>query len=63
MTQKELLYFEDAISHEQNIIAYLNDMLNSINYDNLIPFIEEEQKKHKNTQKKLIKVIKEYSND
>ena len=63
MTQKELLYFEDAISHEQNIIAYLNDMLNSINDDNLIPFIEEEQKKHKNTQKKLIKVIKEYSND
>lgn len=34
MTQKELLYFEDAIKHESNIISILNESLNNIEEKN-----------------------------
>ena len=61
MTQKELLYIEDAITHEQNVIAYLSSEASNLRDEKLISFIDEEIKKHENTKNKLIKKLEENS--
>lgn len=57
MTQKELLYVEDAVGHEQNIIKILDESLANLEDENLVSFIESEVKKHSTTLKKLIKLL------
>lgn len=61
MTQKELLYIEDAITHEQNVIAYLSSEASNLRDEKLISYIDEEIKKHENTKNKLIKKLEENS--
>ena len=63
MTQKELLYYEDAISHEKNIISYLKDAIDRMNDRDLCSFLERETKKHKTMQEKLMKKLKEIENE
>ena len=63
MTQKELLYIEDAITHEQNVIAYLSSEASNLRDEKLISYIDEEIKKHENTKKKLLKQLEDNSND
>ena len=46
MTEKELLYVEDAICHEDSVIAYLNDMVNGLEDESLVSFVKKETKKH-----------------
>lgn len=46
MTQKELLYLEDAINHEKNIISICNEAINMLENDDLISFFENEKNKH-----------------
>ena len=62
MTQKELLYFEDAIGHEDNIIKIINNTIDSLNDDELITFMQEEVGKHQNLKQELMDVLKEVSN-
>ena len=59
MTEKELLYVEDAIGHEENVIAYLNDTLNDLEDKSLIKFVSEEMKKHEKLRTKLITVLED----
>ena len=40
MTQKELLYVEDAIGHEKNIISICNETVNMLEEDDLVSFME-----------------------
>ena len=61
MTQKELLYLEDAIGHEKNIISICNESLSYLGDDTLVTFIESEIKKHEGMKKKLINKLKECS--
>lgn len=63
MTQKELLYVEDAIGHEQNIISICEDMLNNLEDENLVSFMKSEIKSHTQTKESLIKVLEEKSNE
>ena len=63
MTQKELLYFEDAIGHEKNIIAVCRDTINRLTDENLINFMESEVSKHEETQNKLMKLLEEKTNE
>ena len=63
MTQKELLYIEDAIGHETSVIAYLNNALNSLKDEELITYINDVIKKHENTKKKLLKKLEDNLND
>lgn len=63
MTQKELLYFEDAIGHEKNIIAVCNDTIKRLTDENLITFMESEVEKHQETQNKLTRRLEEKSNE
>ena len=54
MTEKELLYIEDAIGHEQNIISICNESLNMLDDEKLISFIKNEIKHHKKIEESLI---------
>ena len=57
MTQKELLYVEDAIGHEKNIISICKNTINNLTDKKLISFIEEEINKHILIEKRLIKML------
>lgn len=63
MTQKELLYVEDAIGHEQNIICILEDTLNNIEDDSLGSFINKQINKHDGIKEKLMKLLEDKSNE
>lgn len=63
MTQKELLYFEDAIGHEKNIIAVCQDTIGRLSDEKLITFMEEEVSKHMETQNKLKRLLEGKSNE
>lgn len=62
MTQKELLYVEDAVEHEKSIIKICNDLLNKLTDNNLSLFIKEEIKTHETMKNELISLLKEKSN-
>ena len=53
MTQKELLYVEDAVKHENNMIGVLNETMDLLEDEDLVSFIEGEKKKHCNFVEKL----------
>ena len=63
MTQKELLYIEDAIGHEKSIIKICNDAINNLSDDKLISFMKNEIKKHTTTKDKLLKTLEDKSNE
>ena len=62
MTQKELLYVEDAIGHEGNIIKICEDMINTMEDENLITFMEKQIKKHTNLKNKMINMLEDKIN-
>ena len=59
MTQKELLYVEDAIGHEQNIICILEETLNNIEDNSLGTFINKQINKHDSIKEKLMKIFED----
>ena len=63
MTQKELLYVEDAILHEKNIVAICKETINCLEDENLVSFLKKEVKKHESMQEKLLNMLKEKSNE
>ena len=63
MTQKELLYVEDAIGHESNIIAMLEVTINSLEDEKLVSFIGKELKEHQTMKEKLMKKLEELANE
>ena len=63
MTQKELLYVEDAIGHETSIIEILNESLELLDDEKLITFIEEEIEKHNDLKQGLINLLEDEINE
>lgn len=63
MTQKELLYMEDAIGHEQNLDTILTNYSDTIENKNLKSFLKKLAKKHKNLEEKLLKVMENITNE
>ena len=63
MTQKELLYLEDAVGHEQNIISIIEEELQKLEDDNLITFMQEQLDKHTSTKENLINLLEENINE
>ena len=61
MTQKELLYVEDAISHEANIISYLEESVSKVSDYNVQEFFEKELNYHNKIKKDLLNFLKELS--
>lgn len=62
MTQKELAYVEDAISHEQIITKICEDMLSKICDEELKTFMENEISKHGSMKEKLISLLEAKNN-
>ena len=63
MTQKELLYVEDAINHESNIISILTDNINILENDEIKDFLEEKLNEHIAFKVELINVLEAKSNE
>lgn len=62
MTQKELLYLEDAIGHEKSIVSICEDAIKNLTDEELVSFMEQEVTKHNDTKERLINLLKETSN-
>ena len=63
MTQKELLYVEDACKHEMNIINICQSIKSNLEDLTLINFIDKEIKKHESMHEKLINLLEEKTNE
>ena len=63
MTQKELLYIEDAIGHETNIISICNEITQKLDDENMISFMENEVNVHEQMKEKLLNKLEEKSNE
>ena len=63
MTQKELLYLEDAYKHEENLICYLDSLLEEVEEEELTKVIECETKEHESIKEKILDLMKEKAND
>jgi hypothetical protein len=61
MTQKELLYVEDAISHEQIIIDELSIFIKELSDSSYQDFIRDEIDIHLSLKNDLISLLKEES--
>jgi len=61
MTQKELLYMEDAISHQQNLVTICEDFSSTVDDEDLSSFLTKLAKKHQSLEQKLMNVLEEYS--
>ncbi len=57
MTQKELLYVEDAIGHEQNVGEIVSEAVNMLEDKNLKAFLKNELKKHQAIETKLMSLL------
>ena len=62
MTQKELLYVEDAIGHENNIITILQNTIKNTQDERITNFLQTELSEHVKTKEKLIRKLEEKSN-
>lgn len=61
MTQKELLYVEDAIGHESSLVSILEESINFLEDEDLKAFMQKECEKHSLMKEKLIDNLKEES--
>ena len=61
MTQKELLYVEDAIGHEKNMISILKDTIGNLTDKSLVNFLKNELKKHEILKEKLMNKLESES--
>ncbi len=63
MTQKELLYLEDAIGHEDNIISIINESLNYLEDERLITFMNSELDRHNSIKENLMDLLEDKVNE
>ena len=63
MTQKELLYLEDAIGHEKNIISIVEDTKERLEDEELKEFLESELQEHNNTLESLMSKLEASANE
>ena len=61
MTQKDLLYIVDAVTHEQNLISLWNNYSNLIEDTKAYNLINKEIKKHEDIKEKILKVMEDIS--
>lgn len=63
MTQKELLYLEDAIGHEKTIIKVVETSIEQIEDENLKTFLEQELTRHEQTKQNLMNLLEVKANE
>ena len=63
MTEKELLYLEDAIGHEAILTNVCQDIVDNLEDEDLVSFMEDEIKIHKSNYKKLYNLMEAKKNE
>ncbi len=63
MTQKDLLYLEDAVLHEENLIEICSYYSTLLTDKDLKTLLNKEIKKHNSIKDKIIKVMEDISNE
>ncbi len=63
MTEKELLYVEDAIKHESNIINIVTDTINNLQNEDLKEFMKQKLNDHIAFKLELVNTLEEYVNE
>ena len=63
MTQKELLYVEDAIEHEKAIIEICNESVSKLEDDELKEFFKKQITSHEDMKGKLFSLLEEKVNE
>ncbi len=63
MTQKELLYVEDAIGHEDAIIQIVTESINNMENEELKDFLEEKLNEHIAFKVELMNLLEDYANE
>ena len=63
MTEKELLYFEDAIGHEKNIIKINEENKKEVDDERISNFFLNQIEIHKENINNLTKYLKEMANE
>ena len=63
MTEKELLYYEDAIMHEVNTISICEYIIDNLDDNSLINFMKKELKKHEDNKNTLLDVMEAIANE
>ena len=63
MTQKELLYVEDAVKHEQSMICFIQNCIANSEEKPLISFWKNELSKHESFEKKLLHLLEVKANE
>ncbi len=63
MTQKELLYLEDAIKHEDNTICICEEMQDMVSEEELVDFFKKEEKIHMSIKEKIMCLMEEKLNE
>ena len=63
MTQKELLYLEDACLHEYVLLDVLNESKNYIEDDNFLEFLDNEISIHQNMLDDLKSLLEDSCNE
>ena len=59
MTQKELLYLEDAVCHEKVIITCINSIINNLKEEELVKYMNKEKETHEKMQKNLMNILED----
>ena len=62
MTQKELLYVEDAIEHQRTIIETITWAIEQLEDEDLADYLNNELLTHQKLESNLMKLLKESSN-
>lgn len=63
MTQKELLYMEDAIGHETNLVQIASFSIENLQDKNLKTFMKGQLKKHESLKQKLMNALTEATHE
>ncbi|MDE5539765.1 MAG: hypothetical protein K2J20_04695 [Bacilli bacterium] len=63
MTQKELLYMEDAVGHEDNLIQITEFTIETLEDKSLKNFMKGQLKKHQAIKQKLMNVLEGIANE
>ena len=62
MTQKELLYVEDAIMHEKSIMSIIDESIKNIDDESLVEFMNNELDKQKLNLDNLMNLLEDKNN-
>ena len=63
MTQKELLYLEDAIGHEKTIISVLEESLNLLEDEEIKEYMQDEIVTHEDMKQAIIELLEGKANE